>query len=310
VALAPPHTVLKTSSGKIRRAACRELYEQGKIGTPPAAIWWQVIRLLAAGVLPQVRRGKQVAVNVGYTVYAWSLFGVLGLVAWGMIMLLPQRSWRQAVVRTLMRLGLRLAGIPLLIRGLERLPQHLPYVLVANHASYLDALVLQAVFVSDIRYVAKQELAGHWLMHLPLQRLGVEFVERFDVQRGVEDTARVLKAVQEGHSVMFFPEGTFGREPGLRPFRLGAFVVAAQTGVPVVPLVLRGTRSILRAQQWLLRRGTVQVVIHPPVAPTGTDWAAALMLRDVVREQILRECGEPDLGAETPPLLRRTPRET
>jgi hypothetical protein len=78
----------------------------------------------------------------------------------------------------------------------------------------------------------------------------------------------------------------------------------------VVPLVLRGTRSILRAGQWLLRRSAVRVIIHPPIPPLGTDWSAAITLRDAVRQQILRDCGEPDLGEETPPLLLQTPQGT
>jgi 1-acyl-sn-glycerol-3-phosphate acyltransferase len=298
VALAPPYTVLKTSSGKIRRSASRELYERGKIGTRPTAVWWQVVRLTASTIVPQLRRTEHAAAHVLYTAYAWTLFGILGMAAWGATVILPKRSWRQTVVHTLARLGLRLAGIPLLVQGLEHLPCHQPFVLVVNHASYLDAFVLSAVFAGDLGYVAKQELAEWCITRLPLQRLGVEFVERFAAQRGVEDTARVVKAVRDGRTVVFFPEGTFGREPGLRPFRMGAFIVAAQTGVPVVPLVLRGTRSILRAHQWLLRRGTVRVLISPPLLPSGSDWSAAIMLRDAARAQILRDCGEPDLAAD------------
>jgi 1-acyl-sn-glycerol-3-phosphate acyltransferase len=128
-----------------------------------------------------------------------------------------------------------------------------------------------------------------------MRRLGVEFVERFEAQRGVEDTARVVQAVLHGRTVVFFPEGTFGREPGLRPFRMGAFVVAAQTGVSVVPLALCGTRSILRAEQWFLRRGMVRLIITLPIPPAGTDWSAAIELRERARAQILRHCGEPNL---------------
>jgi 1-acyl-sn-glycerol-3-phosphate acyltransferase len=296
VVLAPPHTVLKTSSGKIRRAASRELYERGRIGAQPTAVWWQMVRLTAAGVLPQLRRCWRVVADMLYAAYAWTLFGGLGAVAWLAVALLPRRSWRQAVVHSLARLAFRLAGIPLIVQGLEQLPRYRPCVLVVNHASYLDAFALLAALPGDFGYVAKQELAARFVSRVPLQRLGVEFVERFAAQRGVEDTARVVKAVRQGRSVVFFPEGTFGREPGLRPFRMGAFVVATQTGMPVVPLALRGTRSILRADQWLLRRGAVRVTIRPPLAPTGADWSAAVQLRDAVRAQLLRDCGEPDLG--------------
>jgi 1-acyl-sn-glycerol-3-phosphate acyltransferase len=185
------------------------------------------------------------------------------------------------------------------VHGQEHLPQHRPYVLVVNHTSYLDALVLIAVLPGRLRYVAKRELGERWLSRVPLQRLGVEFVERFAAPRGVEDTARVVQTVRQGWAVVFFPEGTFGREPGLRPFHMGAFVVAAQAGVPVVPLALCGTRALLRAEQWLPRRSVVRLTFGVPLMPQGTDWAAAVALRDAARAEILRHCGEPDVAQDS-----------
>jgi 1-acyl-sn-glycerol-3-phosphate acyltransferase len=146
--------------------------------------------------------------------------------------------------------------------------------------------------------VAKRELAQQFFAKVLFRRLGTEFVERFDPQRGVEDTDRVLQAVRQGRSMLFFPEGTFGRAPGLRPFRMGAFVVAAQTGVPLVPMGISGTRSILRSGQWFPRRGQVSVTIGAPITPQGTGWTAAIALRDAARIQILEYCGEPDLAPE------------
>jgi 1-acyl-sn-glycerol-3-phosphate acyltransferase len=298
VVLAPPHTVPKTSSGKIRRSTSRELYEQGKLGRGQGAVWWQWVRLVLAGVLPPWRRTWRTALTLLYAAYAWVLFGVFAPLTWGALALLPRYAWRQTVVRVLARLALRLAGIPLVVHGQEHLPQHRPYVLVANHASYLDALVLMAVLPGRLRYVAKRELGERWISRVPLQRLGVEFVERFAAPRGVEDTTRVAQTVRQGWAVVFFPEGTFGRAPGLRPFHMGAFVVAAQAGVPIVPLALRGTRALLRADQWLPRRGVVRLTFGVPLTPHGTDWAAAVTLRDAARAEILRHCGEPDVAPD------------
>jgi 1-acyl-sn-glycerol-3-phosphate acyltransferase len=168
-------------------------------------------------------------------------------------------------------------------------------VLVANHASYLDAVVVVASLPTGLSYVAKRDLAGAFLSRLLFQRLGIESIERFDTQRSVEDAARVLDAIKHGRAMVFFPEGTFGREPGLRPFRMGAFVVAAKTGAPVVPMAIRGTRSILRAGQWLPRRGAIRVNIGTPIRAEAADWTAAITLRDAAREAILKHCGEPAL---------------
>jgi 1-acyl-sn-glycerol-3-phosphate acyltransferase len=104
---------------------------------------------------------------------------------------------------------------------------------------------------------------------------------------------------------MFFPEGTFTRTPGLLPFHMGAFVAAAEAGVPVVPIALRGTRSILRSGSWFPRRGSISIQIGRPIEPDPAEtdaWSRALKLRDLSRQHILRHCGEPDLTQERPPI--------
>ncbi len=124
------------------------------------------------------------------------------------------------------------------------------------------------------------------------------FVERLHAHQSIEDSDRLLQLVQNGQSVVFFPEGTFGREPGLRPFRMGAFAIAAQAGVAVVPVALRGTRSVLRSKQWLPRPRPIRVTILPAIHPKGTEWLDRLALREAARTAILPYCGEPAL--ETP----------
>jgi 1-acyl-sn-glycerol-3-phosphate acyltransferase len=80
------------------------------------------------------------------------------------------------------------------------------------------------------------------------------------------------------------------------PFRSGAFQTAVQAQIPVVPVALRGVRSVLRDGTWYLRRAPVSVTVGAPIAPQGTDWNATLKLRDRVRAEILKHCGEPDLA--------------
>ena len=79
---------------------------------------------------------------------------------------------------------------------------------------------------------------------------------------------------------------------------MGAFLTAAQLGIPVVPVVIRGTRSILRDGSWLPRRGVISIHFGTPILPAGADFEAALALRDTARAHILARCGEPDLGHE------------
>jgi len=297
IMLAPPGTVLKTSSGKIRRAASREVYERG--GAPaPRAVWLQVVRLTWSAALPQARRMLRAAADLVYGAYALVLLGTLGTLAWSVCALLPRVEWCWSFSRRVARTFLNLTGMALTVRGLERLPER-TCMLVVNHASYLDGVTVVAALGAPISFVAKRELLGNFVTRIFLTAIGSVFVDRLDVQRGVEDTGRFIEAARGGKSLIVFAEGTFRRMPGLLPFHMGAFVIAAQAGIPVVPVTLRGTRSALREGQWLFRRSRLSLTMSAPIAPTGSDWNAAIQLRDAVRAEILRLCGEPDLSEET-----------
>ncbi|MDE2311075.1 MAG: AMP-binding protein, partial [Betaproteobacteria bacterium] len=290
IVLAPIHSVLKTSSGKIRRAACRELFEKG--AAPTRAVWWQVARLAWAGTLPQMRRGIRVVSDVLFAAYTWALFWLLAPVTWLAVALLPRPAWGWAASHAIARLYARLCATPLVVRGLENLSPEAPCVVVSNHASYLDGIVLVAVLPGEFSstgyfsFVAKRELLDSFVSRTYLQRIGSDFVERFESQRSLEDVKQVALSLQSGRSPIFFPEGTFTRIHGLMPFRMGAFVVAAEAGAPVVPLTIRGTRSILRDGHWFPRRGIITVTIGKPIAPEGKGWAAAIQLRNKARAEI------------------------
>ncbi|HEX4927598.1 MAG TPA: AMP-binding protein [Burkholderiales bacterium] len=296
IVLAPPHTVPKTSSGKIRRLAAREYYERGPSAVRPQAVWWQLVRLSAAGVGPQLRRGWRVVLGLLYALWSWALFAVLFLGLLATAALAPGRVAWNAGQRA-SRLFLRLCAIPLTVRGVENLPPEAPYIVAANHTSYLDGAVLLAVLPwRNNAFVAKRELAANPVTRLLLRGLGVQFVERFDVQKSAEHADELADAVRGGQSLIVFPEGTLHRHAGLMPFRTGAFQTAAQAGVPVVPLALRGVRSALRDETWYLRRSAISMTIGAPLVAEGSDWNAALKLRDQARAEILRHCGEPDLA--------------
>jgi 1-acyl-sn-glycerol-3-phosphate acyltransferase len=295
VMLAPPHAVLKTSSGKVRRAASRELYERGAIGAPSPAPWRQYARLLRAGVLPQLRRTLRALGALLYAVYAWMLFWLLAPPVWIAVALLPRPAWSLGIIRAAARWLQRLSGTPLRTEGIENLPRG-PCVIVANHASYLDGIILTAILPGTFSFVVKREFTAHPVARVFLRHIGAEYVERFDLARGAEDARQLARVAQRGRRLVFFPEGTFTRSTGLLPFHLGAFVAAAEAGVPVVPMTIRGTRSILRDGQWFPRRGAISVTVEPALQPEGSDWPAAVALRDAARVEILKHCGEPDLA--------------
>ncbi len=296
VVLVAPQTVPKTSSGKIRRAASRDWYEhRGQLkGTAP--VWWQLSRLMLAAVVPELRHWWRSGRDVLYSSYAWLVLLPVALVAWPLITLMPRPAWAWRLARGAARLLLRLWGVPWTASGVEQVPAGGHYLVVANHGSYLDGLFLLAAWPEPLHFVAKAELRRQLVAGVFLRRLGTHFVERFDLQQGVADASRLIGAAHTGQRLMLFPEGTFTRAAGLGAFHLGAFMVAAQTATSVLPVALRGPRSVLRGESWLLRRQRVAVDVGAPLAPSGGDWQAALALRDAARADILKRCREPDLS--------------
>ncbi len=306
VVLARPGVVLKTSSGKIRRAATRARYERGELGAGRAPVWRQFLRLGATSIAPSLRRLGRGALAWLYAAYAWLLVALFALPVWLGVVLLPDPARRWSFMRAAARLLLRAAGIGMRLHNGTQLPEG-PCIFVANHASYVDAYVLVAALPRAVSFVAKSELARSSFARLFLERIDAQFVERFDLQRGAADARRLTVAARDRRSLLFFAEGTFTHVPGLLPFHLGAFIAAVQANVPIVPIALRGTRNILRSESWLPRRGDVDVTIGAPLhagdwrAEVGDDvWPLALKLRDEARAHILAHVGEPDLAALPP----------
>jgi 1-acyl-sn-glycerol-3-phosphate acyltransferase len=149
-----------------------------------------------------------------------------------------------------------------------------------------------------MRFVAKKELERQFFAGTFLRRIRTLFVDRIDPENGVEDSRSILEAARRHEPLVFFPEGTFTRKAGLLGFRLGAFLTGARAGVPIVPVTLTGTRSILRDESWLPSRGEIRVEVAPPLMAENDGFQAAIRLRDTARAEILKRCGEPDLVDE------------
>ena len=296
VVLAPPHTVLKTSSGKIRRLACREVYLSGTIGRGGAPLAVQLARVTLS-VFGQ--RALSLAKGLAQRVYgAWCWFALATLIVplWLLVVLLPLPSLMRPLTKAVARLLLALMGLGTRTAGLDKLPAG-TCALVVNHTSFLDAVVLAAYLPANPRshFVAKRDYAGPWWIRRFFSGIGVLFVERREAKQLAEDADAMVALLARGEGVIVFPEGGLERVAGLRPFHSGVFIAAAKAGVPVATAGLRGLRAVLRDGTWLPRPGSVELEIGKVIQPDGADWAAAARLRDAARAEVLRLCGEPDL---------------
>ena len=307
IVLVRPGTVPKTQSGKIRRAAAKESYLKGSLEGGRRAMQWQILRLSLAGFAARCSRLGSAARQFSYAIWWW--FAIAASVVAGMtaVLVLPNLAWRWAAVRGLARTALASVGAAPSVTGAERIPRR-GAILMFNHSSYVDALVLAAVLPGEPAYLAKKEFADQIFMGMMLRRLGVLFIERFDLAESLADITTAIDAASRDRVLVIFPEGTFTHRSGLLGFFLGGFKIASEAGLPIVPGALRGTRSMLRSDQWLPRKTAVSVEFGEPVQPFGKDFASVLRLRDSVRSAILKRCGEADLNELIkPPMSNARP---
>ncbi|MFY9528380.1 MAG: AMP-binding protein [Candidatus Acidiferrales bacterium] len=309
VELLPPHSIPKTSSGKLRRSETRRLYLAGQLGKPPGPIWMQVGRLAARGALPQIftitRKGAARGAEFVYGVYAIGIVGALFVPLWLLTLIAPNRMAAARLIRFFARLMLFSAGIRVEREGcelLDQLPATGPWIFAPNHSSYLDFLVAFAFLPLGARFVAKGETASMPIMST-LARRGRHFTfKRSDPQARIGQSKQIEEALRQGDSVVIYPEGTFTAASGIRPFQLGAFKAAVEAGRPICPVAVRGARKILRDETYLPKIGRVAVRFGPLLSPNcaqssagaGTsDWQEMVRLRDATREIIAQHTGEP-----------------
>jgi 1-acyl-sn-glycerol-3-phosphate acyltransferase len=220
------------------------------------------------------------------------------LVSWAVVAM-SSEAVAFRVSRFVARAMAWVAGWRLSVVGVERLPSRgEPMILVSNHASFVDIPAMIALLPLDFVFVAKKEVLRWPFVATFARKLRHPTVDRQNAQRSVGELRRIAEVVRRGTPVLFFPEGTFTATPGLRQFRLGAFKLAIEQGVPIGPLALRGTRAAMRKGESLPHPAAIDLWIGEPIVSGAEGDAAAL--RDRVVETIAAHCGEPRLDTVTP----------
>ncbi len=212
------------------------------------------------------------------------------------VAVLPGIQRRRRVARRAAQLFLGAIGSPVRAEG-SAIEPHYPCVVVANHSSYLDGIILTAALPGGFTYLIKYEMNRMPIAGFLLRRLGSAFVDR-DNPHDRHRTARTLYTLAtRGSALGFFPEGTFDQSPGLKPFHLGAFSAAARAKLPVVPVVIRGARWKLPSGRFLPRPGPLHVYVCEPVQPPPSSPTAHALMAET-RRAMLAHLDEPDLAPE------------
>ncbi len=214
-----------------------------------------------------------------YQVYAW-LFLIPFAFAWSFVMgwmavitamLISQRFASQRVGGLWARVIGWLTPMFVSVDGEEHIDPKQTYVVVCNHSSQYDILLVYGWLDLDLRWVMKEELRKMPGIGAGCEKVGHIFVDRSDPESARRAINEALARIGDGVGILFFPEGTRSLDGRLKPFKKGAFRLAVDEQLPILPLTLLGTHEILPAKSAMLRPGKARIVIHPPIDPTGKD---------------------------------------
>jgi 1-acyl-sn-glycerol-3-phosphate acyltransferase len=306
VELIPPGSIPKTSSGKLRREETKQLYIAGTLSASRAPAWLQIARLGISSALRTIGRDILAAAKRGLEILYGAYFIVVFLLwiipTWIMVQFIKDHREAGRFTSAALKVLFALIGCHVRVVGKEYMDTPGAKIYASNHTSYFDVLPLMLGLGVPYRFVAKMEVGRMPFIGTFLDQMGHFKFERSDPQSRLRQAEQMEEFLRSGESVFVFPEGTFTKEDGVRPFQLGAFKAAAATGVPIIPVSLAGTRKFLRDGTYLPRPTDVTITLSPPIYPRdagnaqnssdSSGWHELIRLRDATREAIVRHAGE------------------
>ena len=202
------------------------------------------------------------------------LWVVLTTIFWGLIAIVTSFFTRTGnpvhiVARMWARGILFVSRIRVTVNGLANIDPRQSYVYMSNHQSNFDIPVLLAYLPVQFRWLAKAELFKVPIFGRAMRGAGYVKIDRFNQKSAFESINEAAGKMKNGVSVMIFPEGTRSRDGNIRPFKKGGFIMAVDAGVPIVPVVLKGTWTIMDKSSLKINTGEVSLNIETPIATTG-----------------------------------------
>lgn len=149
--------------------------------------------------------------------------------------------------------------------GLKNIDKNTSYVIVPNHQSYYDIFLLYGWLGIDIKWIMKMELRKIPGLGYASAKVGHIFIDRSNARKAMESLNKARKRLTGGTSVVIFPEGTRSKTGKLLPFKKGAFKMALDLNLPILPVTIIGTRKILPASSMNLMPGKVKMIVHQPI---------------------------------------------
>ena len=197
----------------------------------------------------------------------WVVFAtlVLGLVVIMLSFFIRSGNPMHMIARFWGKSILVVSRIKVCVKGLSNIDPSRPYIYMANHQSNFDIPVLLGHLKVQFRWLAKMELFKIPVFGRAMRKAGYISIDRYHRESAFESLKVAASRIKSGVSVLIFPEGTRSLDGKIRPFKKGGFVLAVDAGVPIVPVVIHGTRAIMPKGKIRIYPGQVCMVIHKPI---------------------------------------------
>lgn len=191
------------------------------------------------------------------------------------------RIWGQSI--------LLISRVHVRVIGLSNIQPDKSYIYMANHQSNFDIPVLLGCLPVQFRWLAKAELFRIPVFGRAMLGAGYIKINRFNQKSAFKSISTAARKLKDGVSVMIFPEGTRSRDGSIQKFKKGGFVMAIESGVPIIPVILKGTWSIMAKSSLRINRGDVEMEIAEPINTTGYSMETKEELMDRVRTVICQK---------------------
>lgn len=180
--------------------------------------------------------------------------------------------------------GVRLIGVKVDVRGLETFDASGTYIYMCNHVSNLDPPIVIPLTPKRTSVMVKKEVFRIPILARAMTLASFVKVDRSNREAAIASVERGVDVLKSGVNISVFPEGTRSSDGKLLPFKKGPFHLAIESGVPIIPMTIHGTETMLPKGDWKIRGGTATVVFHPPVDPKLFTDREQLMekVRDVI----------------------------
>jgi 1-acyl-sn-glycerol-3-phosphate acyltransferase len=190
------------------------------------------------------------------------------------------------------RMGLAMVGVRVRVTGLEHLDPNQAYIFTPNHQSLIEVPLFVTYLGRNPAYLAKKEVFRYPIFGYGIGLMGVVPVDRSNSAAAVESARRATENLRRGKSYVVYPEGTRSRDGRLLPFKKGAFMMAIDAGVPVVPVTIAGATKIMPKGEVKVFPSTVHITLHEPISTSGYSKENVAELIERARAQILSALGE------------------